>query len=233
MRHGNSRVHWLLVSLIFLSLGWSGLGGVIESEFLSRSRQLIFDGRRSGEGYFSPDGKQMVFQSERELSNPFYQIYRLDLESGDTLRLSTGLGKTTCSFFRPGSDEVLFASTHLDPEAAAKQKAELDFRASGKTRRYSWDYDAQMELFIVRRDGTALRRLTQSPGYDAEGAFSPDGRFIVFCSLRDAYPVEKLSSEDRKRLETDPAWFGEIYIMRVESFDSPILQRLCLSHERK
>ena len=83
----------------------------------------------------------MIFQSERELGNPFYQIYILDLESGDTHRVSPGMGKTTCAFFRPGNDDVLFASTHLDPEAKAKQKAELDFRASGKEKRYSWDYD--------------------------------------------------------------------------------------------
>src|SRR5438445_6030897 len=85
-----------------------------EAQFLSNTRQLTFEGKRSGEGYFSPDGKALIFQREREADNPFYQIYTLDLESGDTQRVSTGVGKTTCSFFRPGSDEVLFASTHLD-----------------------------------------------------------------------------------------------------------------------
>src|SRR5712671_6270751 len=103
-----------------------------EARFLQNTRQLTFEGRRSGEGYFSPDGKSLIFQSEREGGNPFYQIYILDLESGDTHRVSPGTGKTTCAFFRPGTDEVLFASTHLDPQATAKQKAELEFRASGK-----------------------------------------------------------------------------------------------------
>src|SRR5579872_2524652 len=91
-----------------------------EGRFLSHTRQLIFEGRRSGEGYFSPDGKALIFQSEREPGNPFYQIYMLDLETGDSHRISPGIGKTTCAFFRPGSDELLFSSTHLDPEAAAK-----------------------------------------------------------------------------------------------------------------
>src|SRR5216117_4487524 len=108
-----------------------------EAQFLNNTRQLIYEGRRSGEGYFSPDGKALIFQSEREPDNPFYQIYILDLESGDSHRVSPGIGKTTCAFFRPRSDDVLFASTHLDPEARAKQKAELDFRAAGKERRYS------------------------------------------------------------------------------------------------
>src|SRR3954469_7478890 len=153
-----------------------------ESQFLARTRQLTYDGKRSGEGYFSPDGRSLIFQSEREPANPFYEIYILDLESGDTQRVSPGFGKTTCAFFRPGSDEVLFASTHLDPAAKTKQQAELDFRAAGKQRRYAWDYDEQMDIFSAKRDGSGLRRLTESAGYDAEGSFSPDGKHIVFCS---------------------------------------------------
>ena len=190
-----------------------------EARFLSNARQLIFEGRRSGEGYFSPDGKALIFESEREPDNPFYQIYTLDLTSGDIHRVSPGIGKTTCAFFRPGTDEVLFASTHLDPKAREKQKAEMDLRASGKERRYSWDYDEAMDIFSARRDGSNLRQLTKANGYDAEASYSPDGSKIVFCSLRAAYPLEKLSAEDRKRYETDPAYFGDIYIMNADGSD--------------
>ncbi len=187
-----------------------------EPQFITNTRQLIYEGKRSGEGYFAPDGKALIFQSERETDNPFYQIYLLDLGTGDSHRVSPGYGKTTCSFFRPGSEEVIFASTHLDPEARAKQKAELDFRARGKQRRYSWDYDEHMDIFLAKRDGSKLRPLTQSAGYDAEGAFSPDGKRIVFCSLRDAYPTNKLSATDLKQLEVDPSYFGEIYLMNAD-----------------
>src|SRR5258708_31319923 len=72
-----------------------------EGRFLSNVRQLTFEGKRSGEGYFSPDGQALIFQSEREPGNPFYQIYFLDLASGESHRVSPGMGKTTCSFFRP------------------------------------------------------------------------------------------------------------------------------------
>src|SRR6476646_3006383 len=84
-----------------------------ERDFLTRIRRLTVEGRRSGEGYWSPDGKRLVFQSERDPANPFYQIYAMDLTSGDVKRISPGVGKTTCAFFRPGSDQILFASTHL------------------------------------------------------------------------------------------------------------------------
>ncbi len=112
-----------------------------EAVLLSGTRQLTIDGKRSGEGYFSADGSKMIFQSEREEGNPFYQIYLMDLENGDTQRVSPGIGKTTCAWIHPGGKKVMFASTQSDPQAQAKQKEELDFRASGKERRYSWDYD--------------------------------------------------------------------------------------------
>lgn len=206
----------LLLTLVAAIPSLSGAAETGEGTFLSQARQLTFEGRRSGEGYFSPDGKWLTFQSEREADNPFYQIYLLDLENGDTRRLSPGVGKTTCSFFRPGSDEVLFSSTHPDPAAREKQKAELEFRASGKQKRYAWDYDETMDVFAVMRDGSGLRRLTEAAGYDAEAGFSPDGKQVVFCSMRDAYPTNQLSGAELKLLETDPAYFGEIYIMNAD-----------------
>ena len=72
-----------------------------------------------------------------------------------------------------------------------------------------------MDIFSARSDGSNLRQLTTTEGYDAEGSYSPDGKKIVFCSLRSAFPLEKLSPEDRKRYETDASYFGEIYIMHL------------------
>jgi Tol biopolymer transport system component len=201
------------ILLLPASTSLQAAGG--EAQFLADIRQLIFEGKRSGEGYFSSDGKSLIFQSERQPDNPFYQIYLLDFETGDTHRVSPGIGKTTCAFFRPGTDEVLFASTHHDPEAEAKMKAELDFRASGQQRRYSWDYDDQMELWSARRDGSHLTRLTDSKGYDAEASYSPDDKLIVFSSNRHAYSGQ-LSEPDRKRLDQDKSYFCEIYLMNAD-----------------
>ena len=190
-----------------------------KSRFLSNIRQLTYDGKRAGEGYFSEDGSALIFQSEREPDNPFYQIYLLNLLTGDTHRVSTGIGKTTCAFFRPGTDEVLYASTHHDAFAKAKQEEELQFRASGQERRYSWDYDEAMDIFSAHRDGSNLKQLTDAPGYDAEASYSPDGKRIVFCSLRDAYPKDQLSPKELKQFEVDPAYFGDIYIMNADGSD--------------
>src|SRR6187431_2725811 len=78
------------------AIGLAQSGVDQEKDFLTRVRRLTVEGRRSGEGYWSPDGKRLVFQSEREPGNPFYQIYLMDLTTGDTSRVSPGLGKTTC-----------------------------------------------------------------------------------------------------------------------------------------
>ena len=186
-----------------------------ERDFLSRVRRLTIEGKRAGEGYWAPDGKRLVFQSEREPGNPFYQIYVLDLATGDTKRISPGLGKTTCAFFRPGSDEIEFASTHADPKSKQFQDEELAFRASGKERRYSWDYDTEMDIYAYSEKTGALKRLTTARGYDAEGSYSPDGQWIVFTSMRDAYN-HPLNDKEQKKLAEDPSYFGEIYIMRAD-----------------
>ena len=71
-----------------------------ETAFIANPRQLILAGRRSGEGYFSQDGHQLVFQAERSPENPFFQIFTLDFRSGDIQQVSPGMGKTTCSLLR-------------------------------------------------------------------------------------------------------------------------------------
>ncbi len=188
-------------------------GAERERRFLTGVRRLTFAGKRAGEGYFSPDGSRLVFQSEREPGNPFYQIYELSLETGDTRRVSPGIGKTTCAFFQPGTGNILLASTHHDPASEELQQAEIDFRASGQERRYAWDFDPEMDIYVS--GGTELRRLTRARGYDAEGSYSPDGEWIVFSSTRGAYEVT-LSEEDRRRLEVGPSYFAEIYLMRAD-----------------
>ena len=214
----------ILASLLF-SMVWGG-GQVVSAEsgsmgdrFMSCERQLTFEGRRAGEGYFSADGKRMILQSERYPNNPFFQIYIMDMVTGDCDLVSPGVGRTTCSYFHPGGEDVMFASTHLDPNAVDVQRAEYAARNDPNAERKRWDYDPYFDIFSCSDRGRHLRRLTDAPGYDAEGAYSPDGKHIVFMSMRDAYPLDKLSDEDRMMWEKQPEYFAEIYIMNSDGSD--------------
>ncbi len=191
-----------------------------EAQLLGNIRQLTFAGKRAGEGYFSPDGLRLIFQSEREAENPFFQIYVMNLENGHTRRVSPGIGKATCAWFHPLQEKVLFASTHEDPDAEKKQQGELEERRSGKERRYEWDFDAQYDLFEATLNGQeglghTLRKLTSAKGYDAEGSWSPNGQLIVFASNRHAY-TEILSDEEKEHFRKDPSAQMDIYIMRAD-----------------
>jgi Tol biopolymer transport system component len=161
-----------------------------ESAHLHNIRQLTRDFVRAGEGYFSPDMRQIIFQAEeKDTGNPFYQIFVMDLATGSYRRVSPGVGKTTCSYFRPDGKKIIFASSHLDPDAtrayAEEYRQREEDRRTGKRRRYKWDFDPYMDIFEANPDGTGPKRLTDTKGYDAEGSYSPDGKQIVFCSERD------------------------------------------------
>ena len=108
--------------------------------------------------------------------NPFYQIYQLNLENGDNSLVSSGIGKTTCAWFHPNEDLILYASTHHDSSSLQKQKDELQDRKDGTKKKYSWDYDESYELYVKDLKTGHEKRLTDSLGYDAECAFSPMDR---------------------------------------------------------
>jgi len=190
-------------------------GAEAETRFLSDSRQVTFDGLRSGEGYFSADGTKMVFQSEREQGNPFYQIYLLDFDTGETERVSPGMGTTTCAWIHPDGRHVLFASTHEDPDAKKKQEDLLRLRAEGNEPRYSWNYDEHYELYERDLETGDLRRMTDARGYDAEGSYSPDGKLVAFASNRATWTRE-LTDREKEITANDASYMMDIYIMNTD-----------------
>lgn len=160
---------------------------VKEAATLSNLHQVTFGLPRAGEGYFSRDGQWIVYQAY-PIGYPFYQIYTQKLDEKTPRLVSTGRGRTTCAYFTPDGKQIMFASSHTDPHIDVTEKAARDEAAAGGRRRYQWDFDPHMDIYVVNFDGTGMKRLTDAPGYDAEGSYSSDGKHIVFTSSRDGDP---------------------------------------------
>ena len=141
---------------------------------LRNIRQLTFGGENA-EAYFSPDGTRLIFQSTRE-GVPCDQIFNMKIDGSDLKRVSTGTGRTTCGYFYPGGKEILFASTHKAGEACPPKPT--------YERGYVWPIYDGYDIYRANADGSGLRPLTTTPGYDAEATIAPDG-VIAFTSVRD------------------------------------------------
>ncbi|GAC1463843.1 MAG: hypothetical protein NVSMB9_01770 [Isosphaeraceae bacterium] len=159
-----------------------------EARHLRNIRQITFGFARAGEGYFRPDNKAIIFQASKN-ADEGYQIYTMELAPEAKPKLvSTGKGKCTCSYYHPDGKSILFASTHLDADldhGGQKDVKKKKGPAYSRSERYRWDFDPAMDIFRANPDGSHLVRLTDTPGYDAEGSYSPDGTQIIFTSFRD------------------------------------------------
>lgn len=158
-----------------------------EAKRLTNIRQVTYGFAKAGEGYFSPDSRKIIFQAAPHGKDD-YQIYTADLTADTKPALvSTGKGKCTCSYFHPDGKSILFASSHLDPSLAHPEHSADKPKgpAYSRSERYRWDFDEHMDIFRADLDGKNLVRLTDTPGYDAEGSYSSDARQIVFTSFRD------------------------------------------------
>ncbi len=151
-----------------------------QEKHLANLRQLTFGGDNA-EAYFSFDDEQLVFQAtNKSWGVECDQIYHMPLSGTQGKQpplLSTGKGRTTCSFFMPGNQQILYASTHLESEDCPESPRTI----GGK---YVWPVYASFDIFVSDLQGNIVQQLTNDPGYDAEATLSPDGKMIVFTSTR-------------------------------------------------
>lgn len=146
-------------------------------------RQLTFGGDNA-EAYWSFDSKSLVFQSNyKEWGVQCDQIFTtpiegLNLGKARPAMVSTGKGRTTCSYFLPGDKTLVYASTHLGGDACPQEPARVP---GGK---YLWSVFPSYDIFVADTEGKILKQLTNTPGYDAEATVSPKGDKIVFTSVR-------------------------------------------------
>jgi TolB protein len=140
---------------------------------LRNIRQLT-NGGENAEAYFSHDGKRLIFQSTRDGRNCDQQ-YVMNIDGSHVQRVSNGAGKTTCGYFTKGDRGIFFASSDaLEKECPPRPDA---------SKGYVWRLDP-FDIYTARVDGSRKKRLTRFGVYTAEGVLSPDGRKIVFTSLK-------------------------------------------------
>ena len=160
---------------------------------LRHVRQLTFGGENA-EAYWSGDGTRLILQSTRPPAQ-CDQIYVLDLRTGEERMVSTGKGRTTCSYFLQGDRQIIYSSTHLGSDACPPPPPHIPGR-------YVWSIYPAYDIFVAKPDGSELKRLTETPGYDAEATVCPVTGRIVFTSVRDGdleiYSMEPDGSDVRR-----------------------------------
>jgi TolB protein len=172
------KLYLLIFTALYIfpgSLSAQTIQPVEGEKHLANIKQLTFGGENA-EAYFSFDGKKLSFQSKRG-ERQCDQIYTMNIDGSDVKMVSTGFGRTTCSYYLKNGREIIYASTHL---GAKECPPPVDF-----SKGYAWAVYPAYDIFKANADGSNLRQLTKTPGYDAEATVSPDGKKIVFTSLRD------------------------------------------------
>jgi len=141
---------------------------------LANIRQLTFEGENA-EAYFSKDGRKLIFQRTSK-ADGCDQIFSMNLDGSDVRMLSNGQGKTTCAYYTPTGREIVYATTALDNPVCPPKP---DFSLG-----YVWGLFPGFDIVKANADGSGVKKLTDTPRYDAEATIrNQDGR-IVFTSLR-------------------------------------------------
>ncbi len=195
----------LCLPALLAGCGFASLGLSQTSERLSNLRQLTHGGENA-EAYWAPDGKRLIFQSTRD-GHECDQIYTMNADGSDVKMVSTGKGVTTCGYFLSDNKHILFASTH---EASASCPARPDRRKG-----YFWGVWPGYDIYLAEDNGKIIKKLTDTPGYDAEATINRKTKKIIYTSL---------AGGDLDIWEMNEDGSGKKQITRTEGYDGgPVL----------
>lgn len=177
-----------------------GKNYLLEGEKHFKNIKMLTNDGENAEAYFSFDGKKLIFQSTFDTIK-CDQIFTMNVDGSDKKLVSTGNGRTTCAYFYPDETKVIYASTHHHD----LQCPPPPDRSKG----YVWKLYETFDIFL--KNGSELKQLTNTDGYDAEATVSPKGDKIVFTSLRDGDPelyVMNLDGSEQTRLTFEKGYDG-------------------------
>lgn len=186
---------YMLVVILFLlvdSNAQSALEMTFEGEKHLKNIKMLTNGGENAEAYLSFDQKKLILQAKID-GLECDQIFTMNIDGSDKKLVSTGKGRTTCSYFLPGDTKIIYASTHLSGD---KCPPNPDF-----SKGYVWKLYDEFEIFIADANGENIVQVTNNDSYDAEATVSPKGDKIVFTSLRDGDPELYLMNIDGSNQE--------------------------------
>lgn len=163
---------------------------------------MLTDHGENAEAYFSFDEKKLIYQSTGD-NLGCDQIFVMNIDGTGKRMVSSGKGRTTCSYFLPDGEHIVYASTH---SASSDCPPPPDF-----SKGYVWQLYSTYDIYLASFDGKIQKRLTDTPGYDAEATISPKGDKIVFTSTRDGDPeiyVMNLDGSNQTRLTSAKGYDG-------------------------
>lgn len=161
--------------ILFLLFPYFAFSQLKQEAHFSNLKQLTFGGLNA-EAYFSVDGSKLIYQSAKG-GYRCDRMFTMDADGSHDTLVSTGTGRTTCGYFFPDGKRIIYASTHLGSSDCLPDP--------DRSKGYVWAVFNTYDIFSANPDGSDLRRLTTTDGYDAEGTISPDGKTILFTSARD------------------------------------------------
>lgn len=161
-----------MIRTIFVTLA-AAAAAMAQSSYLGEMRQLT-NGGENAEAYWAPDGKRIIFQSTRA---PYGcdQIFIMNADGSNQHLVSTGKGRTTCGYFLPDNKHIVYASTHLAGDACPAPP--------DRSKGYVWGIFPGYDIFLATDDGKIEKRLTDTPGYDAEATINFKSGQVVYTSL--------------------------------------------------
>jgi len=193
------------IPIILVVLSWSIVSAQNliqpQEKHFANLRQLTFTGENA-EAYFSGDDKRLIFQSTRD-DFKCDQIFVMNTDGTDLNLISNGLGRTTCAYFNPVGDNIIYASTFMaDPACPPPPSMEFG---------YVWAIYPGYDIYTADNNGENLKVLAASPGYDAEAVYSRDGSLIAFTSTRDGdleIYIMKSDGSETWRVTDNPGYDG-------------------------
>jgi Tol biopolymer transport system component len=186
--------------VLALGAGLAAQGQEAVSKHLANLKQLT-NGGQNAEAYWAPDGKRLVFQSTRP-PHQCDQIYVMNADGSEQKLVSTGKGRTTCSYFLKDSKHIVYASTHEAGEACPPPP--------DRSRGYLWGVFPGYDIYLATDEGKIVKKLTDAPGYDAEATVNWKTNKVVFTSL---------ASGDLELWEMKPDGSRKKQITKREGYD--------------